>query len=531
MVLAGAEARAEDGEIRADRLRARPGELSAEGDVLFRWDAHRFQADVLEIREEEAGQFHFQGSDLWWTPCRCDVAPWSLSAKDAEGVLGEHLIVKRAVFRVCDVPVFPVPWLRLPLDPRAPRLLFPEFRFGDEGGVIGQPIWLPMGDEGHVLLTPEVWTQKGVRQRVEIDGDPGKADFAAAKEGLYGPTRGQANVAAGRDDGEVRLAVDASWVSDSRVRNDYADSYLQRLNPFEERLLVAGAGPFRLESDTFDTGAVERPIGAVLEVDGLVFGGASVGGYARLDTIREGVESLQRSAAGIHAAMGRSFDIFDTEARLEMDSAQMSTGGPYARAGGVGAILLPTWSELGKARQINQTGVEVLGNLARGHLDDPLGWVKPRPTWAVGPIHRTTVVTGAGVPFRFRGAILRSLKRWEPSAEIRIDHGGYSGSMTAERGLQGGTIGYADEGKALRFGAVRGADILQGGVHASVLTFPGWRPGWSGLYDFYSGRLLRHGPSIEWDSGCDCLRATLAMEWAQDRKLPTAMFRLDLQPK
>jgi len=388
-----------------------------------------------------------------------------------------------------------------------------------------------MGEEGQVVLTPEAWTHKGARQRVELDGQLGEAQMAVAQEGVHGTTRGQADVAGGRDDGEIRVAMDASWVSDARVRNDYGSSYLGRVHAFEERLLVAGAGPFRLESDTFDVGDVDRPIGAVLEMDGLRLGDASVGGYARLDTVRQGMTTQHRGGSGLHVSVGRSVSIFDTEARLEVESVQMSRGAPYARAGGVGGVFLPTWSEWGKARQINQTGLEVWGNLKKGRLDDPLGWAKRRPPWAVGPVHRTTVVTAKGVPLRFSGAMLRSRQRWEPSTEIRIDHDGYSGSLTADRDLQGGYLGYEDEAKSVRIGAVRGGDILQGGVGASVLTLPGWRPGWSGLVDVYTGRLLHHGPSLEWDSGCNCLRASLSVEWAQDRELPTAMLRLDLQPR
>ena len=107
-----------------------------------------------------------------------------------------------------------------------------------------------------------------------------------------------------------------------------------------------------------------------------------------------------------------------------------------------------------------------------------------------------------------------------------------SGALNANKSIQGGFFGFADEVRDIRLGAVHGADdILQGVAASSLMIRPGWRPGWSGLYDFYSGRLLRHGPSLEWDPGCDCLRVTAAMEWADDRKLPNAMIRLDLQPR
>ena len=468
---------------------------------------------------------------MWWTPCTCERPPWSISAPEVEGVIGEHLTVKKGVFRVCDVGVFPIPWFRIPLNPRAPRLLFPEFRIGDEGSVVGQPVWLPLGQEGEIVLTPEIWTNRGVRQRVEVSGPLGEGRMAVAREGLYGLNRTQLDVNGGSDKDGLRLAMDVGWASDTGVRQDYGASFFQRSKPFEEQLMVAGLGFFRLESNTHDQSEVDKPLAAVLALEGLSLGGASLGGYARVDGVRRGEDAVQRSASGIHLTTGHAFSSLDTEARIEIDAVQMSDSMPYSHAGFRGAAMLPTWSDWGQARLVGQTGVEVSSDLDRGQIDDPLGWIQPQPLWGIGPIHRTTVVTRSGVPFQFEGAVLRTPQGWEPSVEARINHKGYTGALAADRLVQGGFLGFSDEAADVRLGAVRGAEILQGMLGGSFLAFREWRPGWSGHYDFYSGKLLRQGPSLQWDSGCDCLSVTVSVEWAQDRELPTGMLRLDLHPR
>jgi len=56
-----------------------------------------------------------------------------------------------------------------------------------------------------------------------------------------------------------------------------------------------------------------------------------------------------------------------------------------------------------------------------------------------------------------------------------------------------------------------------------------WRPGYLALNDFAGKRLLRHGPTLGFESRCDCLRLSASAEWSVDRPIPDAMIRLDLR--
>jgi len=193
-------AAAEQGRLSASLIEATPERAVAEGDVDLRWSGHRFLAERLVVQEGAKDELHFEATAFLWTPCDCELAPWSVSGKEAEGILDEHVVIRRGAFRVCDVPVFPLPLVRIPLNERAPRLLLPEVRVGEMGSVLGLPVWLPVGRQGHAVLTSEWWSQRWVRQRIEVTGPLGTADLAAAKDEYTSPFRGQADVRGGHVD-------------------------------------------------------------------------------------------------------------------------------------------------------------------------------------------------------------------------------------------------------------------------------------------------------------------------------------------
>lgn len=520
------------GTLEADRITAAPGWIQAEGGVSLSLDGHRLEASSLHLIEKEEKVFAFTAEEVWWTPCTCERVPWAVSAAEGSGVVGESLVLKKAMVRVCGAPVFPVPWARVALNPRSPRLLLPEVQYGESGGVFGQPVWLPVGDRSHARLTPEVWTDRGFRQRALLAGPAGRAKVAVAKEGAAGPERGQVDVAGGIDDGDYWAAVDTQWTSDAQVLNDYSTDFFERSTPYQERRLVVGMGPARVESDTFDDSTLDRPVGAVLALSGLALGPLAVSGQARVDALldHQAQQSLQRSGFGLSVAGGHGFDVLDTELTLDLDAAQLSNRAPFGQARLTAGGFLPLWGDLGAFRHISQTGLEARGTQHEGKVDDPLQWIRPEPRWAVGPVQRTTVLSVSGVPLHMSAELMRTPYQWEPAATLRLDSRGFRGSAQLERDLQAAVAGYADEGVDLSIGVVHGAGVLQSMAGASALLRPQWRPGWSGLFDHTAGELVRHGPTLTWDSGCDCLSVRLAGEWARDRTMPDVMIRVDLRP-
>ena len=524
-------AAAEQGRLSASLIEATPERAVAEGDVDFRWSGHRFLAERLVVQEGVGDELRFEATSFLWTPCDCELAPWSVSGEEAEGVLDDHVVIRRGAFRVCDVPVLPLPWLRVPLDERSPRLLLPEFRVGEMGSVLGFPVWLPVGQKGHAVLTSEWWSQRWIRQRVELVGTLGTADLAVAKEAYTSPFRGQADVRGGHDDGQFRVAADVGWASDTAVRSDYGVGFLARNRAFDERLVLAGAGPLRIESDTFDRGALQRPVSAVVSFGGIALGPSSLSTYGRVDTIEDRERLRRQAAAGVTWDLGLAHDWADFEAQGVVEAAQSDDGQPYTR-GGIGGMLgLPTWMDLGAHRVVSQTGVQGWADTDHGTPDDPFRLLDHRPAWAIGPIQRSQWIGERGVPLRGSVALLWTDVGWRPQGTVNVDHRGLGGAIHADTDVQAGTVGLLSEGMDAQVGVLRDDLLLQGVLRASVLVAAHWRPGWSGIYDFDARRFVRHGPSVVWDPGCGCMTANLGVEWAQDLSLPSVMLRLDLHAR
>ena len=527
----GAPVAAEQGRISASVIEATPERAVAEGDVALQWSGHRFLAERLVVEEGPDDSLQFEASGFVWTPCTCEVTPWAISGQEAEGVLDDHVVIRRGAFRVCDVPVLPVPFLRVPLDERAPRILLPEVRVGDMGSVLGLPVWLPLGQRGHARLTSEWWSRRWLRQRAYVHTPMGEARVAVAKDAPVAPVRGQVDVRGSHDDGTVRVGVDAGWASDLAVRSDYGSDFIARSTPFEERRLFAGVGPARIETHTFDRGELQRPIAAVVSFSGLSVGPSSLSTYGRIDALEDDDHLHQQATAGARWSLGLSGEWTEVEAVASVEAVQAGDEEPYTRAGMGGALQLPTWADLGSHRVVSQTGVEGWIDAERGELIDPFGLTRRRPQWAIGPGQRSQWISSSGVPLRWSAAALWTDVGWRPKGTLNIDHGVLQGTVHGDPEVQAGMLGVGAEAWDGQVGVLRDLAVLQGVLRGSVRVARHWRPGWEGLVDFDEQRMVRHGPSLVWDPGCGCITGNLKVEWAQDVSVPSVMLRLDLHAR
>ena len=194
------------------------------------------------------------------TPCACDDGKppaVQFTARHIDVIEAKVAVVRGGVVRVFTVPVLPVPYWRVPLDPDVFRLSIPEIAYGDLGvstrwhgtwGVAGYrfdagPAWrqdrggrLELGVTGHDRLSGEVGWDDGtqsVRGAVATDGG-----FAGAwAPGLRLPRNG-----ALRD----RAAWDISVLSDPEYAEDYGVSYVDRGVLFRESRVLGQLGPLRL---------------------------------------------------------------------------------------------------------------------------------------------------------------------------------------------------------------------------------------------------------------------------------------------
>ena len=163
-------------EIKANVLRISPDEVTAEGDVRLQTERHKLTASSVVL---DRGSDRFVVEELTWTPCSCAQAPWGVRAERAAGTVGEAVVARDAFIEVCSRPVIPVPWLRLPLDDRTPRLMFPEVSTQGGQTQVGVPAKLPLGTSSTLIVTPEVWTGRGFRPRARASGPLGSASVSS----------------------------------------------------------------------------------------------------------------------------------------------------------------------------------------------------------------------------------------------------------------------------------------------------------------------------------------------------------------
>jgi hypothetical protein len=514
-------------EIEADALKITPEKVTAEGHVQVRTMHHRLGARSVEL-DRESGRFVVE--ELAWTPCTCEKPPWGIKASRAAGTLGDFVVAKGAVVEVCSKPVLPLPWLRVPLDERAPRLLFPEVGIHSGHTRVGIPAKLPLGERSTLVVTPEVWSGRGFRPQVRAWGPLGTAAASVLAPDTGDGIRGEARVIASGDDGTDRWGFDGAWVSDSRYRRDFGEGYLQRQQTVVERLAVVGHGPIRVESNTFDDSPVQRPLGGVLSLPGQSLGPVAVSALMRLDGLEIDGTHVGRGTAETRAITGHKLGWLDLSGEAGTLVTQLKDTDPFTRASIAGRVAVAHWSDVGRTRVVSATGIGASRVATTGMFDDPLDWVKPTPEWGLGPVHETTVVGQSGVPFRMRIALPWTSWGLQPQASLNWHHKGFVAMAHGDSKLQAGRFGYRDEVLRVEMGSVHQDELWFGTGDVSGLITHGWRAGWGGLVDLLDHRLLRQGPTLAWDSACDCLGLSASVEWAEDRNAPTALLRVDLQP-
>lgn len=527
-VARGDDSTEENIEIRADALNITPEQVTAEGSVQVRVMNHRIDARFVEFNRESSD---FVLEDLVWTPCACSKPPWAISASHAAGTIGESVVAKKAFLEVCSTPILPVPWLRVPLNERAPRLLFPEVGIHSGHTRVGLPARLPLGKRSTLVVTPEVWSGRGFRPQARAWGPLGSAVASVLAPESGDELRGEARVLGGADDGVVRWGIDGAWVSDSRYRQEFGQGYLDRQQTVVERLAVVGHGPIRIESDTYDDSPVQRPIGAVLSLPGESLGPVAVSALMRLDGLEIDGTHVSRGTAEAKATSGFRLGWLDLSGEAGTLATQLRSRDPFLRASTAGQALVAHWSDIGGKRVVSSTGLRASRVATEGIFDDPLDWVKPAPAWGLGPVHESTVVGQNGVPFRMQIALPWTQWGLQPLASVDWDHNGFVLMAHGDTKLQAGRLGYQDEVLTVMLGSAHQYELWAATGDVSTLITDGWRAGWGGLIDLLDHRVLRQGPTLAWDSACDCLGLSASVEWAEDRDGPTALLRVDLQPK
>ncbi len=128
----------------------------------------RIAGDAIE--RKNGNDFLIQ--DSVFTSCKCDPGEspaWSVRSQESEAQIGGYADFKNAVIEIKGVPVFYLPYLRLPVkDTRQSGFLLPMFTFNNVSGtVFSQPVFFDLGRATDVTVATEVFEKRGTRLALE----------------------------------------------------------------------------------------------------------------------------------------------------------------------------------------------------------------------------------------------------------------------------------------------------------------------------------------------------------------------------
>ncbi len=530
-------------ELEADEVVIEEEGGQAQGQVRVTWERWRLRAERLEWTH--GGDF--RAEQLWLSPCDCDQPPWALRARQADGTFEENAILRGGALEICGKALLPIPFAVVPLRERRNGLRLPRLGHGQDGWIVAQPVFLGLGQSTDLTLTPEWRSQRALRVLGESTvrtgiGPDARVGGAIGQEQRGAEPRGMwdADMAGGL--GRSRAAVDATWLTDPRYLSDYGSDYLGRAAPWTESLLVAGVGPLRLESDTFgatdaDVDALaQRPIAGVLSMAGQPIGPLSASAGARVDMVDTGLLGSRAVTERISAALAvhgsRWLGPVQIESRAEGRTVQWTGAQPWHEGRVWSAARVALWGDAGGLRHLADLGVA--GSVARG-IGTPilrLPTDTPAPDWALGPSLRSRWLSSAGVPVALEVALPWTDEGLQPTGSGRAQLGAWGSRVAGSPSLQEASTWWDDGRLHAGLGAARFHTLLQArGETAWTLPAPvdAWRPGWRGLQDLRTGQLLSQGPTLGYDSPCDCLSVEAGAAWTADRDLPEFHVRLDLR--
>ena len=127
------------------------------------WQNTNLSASADLIEKTAIKSYHFINGKLTTCPPDKDKAPdWSIWGRDVEITLNDYAKLRHATFRVRDVPVFYLPYLRLPLNDKKSGLLFPEYSSSSRNGIgIITPVFINLSPSYDMTLYPGYYSDRG----------------------------------------------------------------------------------------------------------------------------------------------------------------------------------------------------------------------------------------------------------------------------------------------------------------------------------------------------------------------------------
>ncbi|MFZ5477703.1 MAG: hypothetical protein ACOZNI_13090 [Myxococcota bacterium] len=458
-------------------------------------DVRADDASVVDVRARlgDAGVEArvLQVGDTWVaTDARLETCPCSaitFRARSIEVVPDRYAVVRGGTARLFDVPVLPVPYWRVPLNPRRFRLDFPEVAHGEYGWAAA------IGGRGGVgdwtISGGPAWRQdRGVRGELGVAGPlslRGEGGWDTLDERARGLVVSEGGVAK-----DVRAAWDVEVASDPDYVEDFAVDYVARGVAWRESRGVFATEAFRADAWWADDGSVSDNVRMRLRPEL---------GRTRAVAIAPRLEWAAIARDGDMTPVGRvGVDARATAklADVAADAAIGTDGEIVARA--AGRAELPFWSEAGALRVQWWPGARAEAS-ASGE-------------WFAGPSVRAQAAFLGG-----EAALGWTEAGWRPEVAVEVLGDVVSARVQADPKVQAASLTASLGGVTAVAGSARAASLWLGWGDATVRIgrlVSGGGLAWDVLAGAYAGASTRVG----YDDGC--VAATLTGAFAPDREVP-----------
>ncbi len=153
-----------------DEVRASEAQIDLENQVGFFkeatifWQDTKLSASADLIEKTGLQSYHFVNGKLTTCPPDKDKAPdWSIWGRDVEITINDYAKLRHATLRIKDVPVFYLPYLRIPIrTDKKSGLLFPEYSSSDRNGTgIIAPLFINLSPSYDMTLYPGYMSKRG----------------------------------------------------------------------------------------------------------------------------------------------------------------------------------------------------------------------------------------------------------------------------------------------------------------------------------------------------------------------------------
>lgn len=189
-----------------------------------------FQGDVVE----KTGELTYRFKDGWVTTCpvESDKAPiWSIKSAETNITVEGYAVLKKASFRIKDVPVLYTPYLILPAKTkRETGFLFPEFsQSGRDGTGLITPFFINLSPSSDITLYPGYLGKRGGVAGVEfryVAAENSRGTFVFTS--LHDRTEDKAGDEY-KTDGYLRLNSSRYWLR-GKVDHDFGNDIEAKLD-------------------------------------------------------------------------------------------------------------------------------------------------------------------------------------------------------------------------------------------------------------------------------------------------------------